>query len=72
MEKQEKIEKSWNLGRVCRDLIKENYSNWQERKVTEEERQEIQEMTLEREARLAKQKQKKENFRNSMETVSKE
>ena len=52
------MEKSWNLVRVCRDLIKENNSNWQERKVTEEERQKIQEMRLEREARLEKQKQK--------------
>ena len=58
MEKKEKLEKSWNLVRVCRDLIKENNSNWQERKVTEEERQKIQEMRLEREARLEKQKQK--------------
>ena len=57
---------------MCREIIKENYSNWQERKVTEEESQKIKEMTLEREARLEKQKQKKEKFINIMETVSKE
>ena len=58
LEKQERLSESWELVKVCREIIKENYSNWQERKVTEEERQEIQEMTLEREARLEKQKQK--------------
>ena len=73
MEKQEKLSQSWEMVKMCREIIKENYSNWQERKVIEEERQEIHELTLARGARLEKkQKQKKENFRNSMETVNKE
>ena len=31
---QEELTKSWELVRVCREMIRENFSEWQERKVT--------------------------------------
>ena len=43
LEKKEKLENSWNLVKICRDLIRENYSDWQERKISEDERTELQE-----------------------------
>ena len=44
MERQDKLSKSWEMVRVCRDIIKENYSDWQERKNTEEEKRKLKEI----------------------------
>ena len=34
----------WELVRACRDILKENYSDWQERKANEEERKKLQDI----------------------------
>ena len=63
--------KSWELVRTCREIIRENYSSWQERKVTEEEKRKLQEIELEKLGRLEKVKGNQERFRISIDMQSK-
>ena len=58
--------------RLCRDTIRENCDGWQRRKMTELEKQELTEIKLEKEARLEKQKRKKEEFAEGRKIISKE
>ena len=64
------MEERWKLVKVCRDIIRHNYSEWQERKMSEEERMKMQEINTERKARLERQRMRKEDFQKSMEKVS--
>ena len=41
LERRKKPENSWNMVKLCGEIIKENYSSWKERKVTEKERKEL-------------------------------
>ena len=68
LEKQENLTKSWELVRVCR----ENYSEWQERKTTEDTRKKLKEIPLEKEARLERKNLKSEKFRKYSEMENKE
>ena len=58
--------------RSCRDIIVENYSDWQERKITEEEKREIQHLEDEKQQRLETVRSKKEKFKISKEMETKE
>jgi hypothetical protein len=49
------------------DIIRENYSSWQERKITEEERVKLLEIEQEKLGRLEKAKEKQEKFKISEE-----
>jgi hypothetical protein len=70
LEKRKKLENSWNMVKLCGIMIKENYSNWKERRVTENERKEMEEM--EKIERLEKQRMKKEKFQANMKKIGKE
>ena len=72
LEKQERLERSWNLMKLCRETIRENYDGWQERKITEIEKRELLNLKLEKEAMLEKQKRKKEEFREGRKVLNKE
>jgi hypothetical protein len=51
-------------------MIKENYSKWKERRVTENERRELKEIELEKIERLERQIMKKEKFQADMKKTS--
>ena len=72
LDRQEKLSKSWELVRTCRDIIKENYSSWQERKITQEQRVKLLEIEQEKLGRLEKAKEKQEKFKISQEFKSKD
>ena len=72
LERKEKLENSWNLVKACREVIKENDSDWQERKITEEEKRKFQEIDDERNRRLETVKNKKEKYKILKEFESKE
>ena len=54
LEKQEKLSRRWDMIRSCRDIIREHYSDWQERKITAGENREIQRLEDENQARNCK------------------
>ena len=72
LEKQEKLSRSWELVRVCREMIKENYSSWQERKITEEEKRKILDLEQEKLTRLETGRKRQEKFKTSQDIESKE
>ena len=59
LEKQQKMTQCWELVRTCREMIRENYSSWQERRVTGEEKRKLQEIEQEKLGMLEKVKGKK-------------
>ena len=63
MERQEKLPNSWELVRVCRDMLKENYSDWQESKTSEEEKRKLQDIEEEKQKRLERKKDKQAGFK---------
>ena len=72
LEKQKRLEKGWNLVKLCGEIIRENYDGWQEREITEMEKKELLDLKLEKEARLERQKRKKEEFKEGRKVMSKE
>ena len=72
LEKKEKLSKSWELVRVCRELLKENYSSWQERRITEEDKRKILDLEQEKLIRLETGRKKQENYKISQDIESKE
>ena len=72
LEKKEKLENSWNLVKVCGEIFRENYSNWQERKLTEDERKELMEIRMEKDSRLKRQSQKMAKYQEKVGKLSKE
>jgi hypothetical protein len=72
MEKQEKLAKSWEMVKMCREIMKENYSNWQERKMTEEDQRKILDLELEKQERLEKGRKRQEKHRKPKDMESME
>jgi hypothetical protein len=72
LEKQERLETGWNLVKLCGEIIRENYDGWQEREITEMEKKELLDLKLEKEARLERQKRKKDEFKEGRKVMSKE
>ena len=72
MDKKNRLSQSWELVRVCRELIREKYSSWRERRVTEEERALIMEIEQAKLKRLENCKERQERYRNPQEIESKE
>ena len=70
--KQERLSRRWDMIRSCREIIVENYSDWQERKITEDEKKEIQDLEDEKQQRLETGRSKKEEFKISKEMETKE
>ena len=64
LEKKRKLSQSWELVREFRNIMKENYSDRQERRVTEDEKRNLQEIAREMQTRLEKQKTKKEKVQD--------
>ena len=58
--------------RACRDIIVENYLDWQERKISEEEKREIQDLEDEKQKRLENGRNKKKKFKILEEMETKE
>ena len=65
-------QKGWNLVKLCGEIIRENYDGWQEREITEMEKKELLDLKLEKEARLERQRRKKEKFQEGRKVMSKE
>ena len=72
LEKQEKLSRRWDMIRSCRDIIVENYSDWQERKISEEEKREIQDLEDVKQKRLENGRNKKVKFKILEEMETKE
>ena len=72
LEKQEKLSESWELVRVCREMLKENYSSWQERRITEEDKTKILDLEQEKLKRLETGTKKQEKHKISQDIESKE
>ena len=72
LEKQEEISRRWKLPKEGQKIVKENHSNWQDRKRTEEENKMILEIEEERIARLEKAKSKEEKYKIKKELETKE
>jgi hypothetical protein len=72
LEKKGKLENSWNLVKVCGEIFRKNYSNWQESKLTEDERKECMEIRMEKDSRLKRQSQKMAKYQEKVGKLSKE
>ena len=72
LEKQERLERRWNLMKLCKETIRENYDGWQERKITEIEKKELLNLKLEKEARMENQERKNKEFREGRKVLNKE
>ena len=67
VEKAQRLNRGWELNRLCREIIKENAKNWDER----EEKQEKERIELEKKEKIEKAKYKQKEYREKRETTRK-
>ena len=63
LEKQEEMSRRWKLPKEGQKIVKENHSNWQEKKITEEEKKTTLQIEEERTGCWKKQSQRKRNIK---------